>query len=541
MEVEEKQIRYELSRSFLKIEKGCPYIGPLMFDNIDSFVELSRDNTSVFIVELFLFDTDAGNFEFWDKVGQIVGNLTELQMLSIHFVDDYDDWHEVRMPDWEILPRILRKLRHKVLLSSATGEDDAKVEEIQALARTIHGHPLISAFSSEMEFSFANVGPWCSALATLPSLERMTLGLQEPATEDQGDLINLEPLTELLRAPALRFVRFDTFYFTNAICYAMANALEGGSSIMGITFDDDCSFPEEGRAIIANALKRNASVTDVKFVDDCDEPFCHTLAAVLLCNSTLQYLALRLPNGANGRWLSSLFLSLGMNTTLKSLTAGICDEFGDELCAAISSGLAMNSTLEELSLHGMVPSDDDGAVSARNALSFLRSNSTLKSLTVSFVRAQKEPYVSAFRLEALTMMGDNPFLESLTIASGSQIKFDEFFTLVSSLQPDTTLKTLGFQSDFPVSHGSLYLTDDKVNQLVSILKKNYGLEHLVPDIRCTDDRIIKAILRLNRAGRRYLIEDGFSISKGVGVLSAVSDDINCVFLHLLENPSLCDR
>jgi hypothetical protein len=50
-----------------------------------------------------------------------------------------------------------------------------------------------------------------------------------------------------------------------------------------------------------------------------------------------------------------------------------------------------------------------------------------------------------------------------------------------------------------------------------------------------------AILRLNAAGRRYLIEGGSSISKGVEVLSAVSNEINCVFLHLLENPRLCDR
>jgi hypothetical protein len=71
--------------------------------------------------------------------------------------------------------------------------------------------------------------------------------------------------------------------------------------------------------------------------------------------------------------------------------------------------------------------------------------------------------------------------------------------------------------------------------------KNYGLEHFAPDISCADDRTIKAILRLNRAGRRYLIEDESSISKGVDVLSAVSDDINCVFLHLLETPTLCNR
>jgi hypothetical protein len=52
---------------------------------------------------------------------------------------------------------------------------------------------------------------------------------------------------------------------------------------------------------------------------------------------------------------------------------------------------------------------------------------------------------------------------------------------------------------------------------------------------------VGAILRLNAAGRRYLVQDGFSISKGIEVLSAVSNEINYVFLHLLENPRLCDR
>jgi hypothetical protein len=52
---------------------------------------------------------------------------------------------------------------------------------------------------------------------------------------------------------------------------------------------------------------------------------------------------------------------------------------------------------------------------------------------------------------------------------------------------------------------------------------------------------VGAILRLNEAGRRYLIEDGSSISKGVEVLIRVNNDTNCVLLHLLENPRLCYR
>jgi hypothetical protein len=73
--------------------------------------------------------------------------------------------------------------------------------------------------------------------------------------------------------------------------------------------------------------------------------------------------------------------------------------------------------------------------------------------------------------------------------------------------------------------------------MATLLKKNYALESL-PYIQGGD---MDAILRLNKAGRRYLIEDGSSISKGVEVLSAVSSETDCVFLHLLENPTLCDR
>jgi hypothetical protein len=112
------------------------------------------------------------------------------------------------------------------------------------------------------------------------------------------------------------------------------------------------------------------------------------------------------------------------------------------------------------------------------------------------------------------------------------------FALVSALQLNTTLKALGFQLD---CFEHICFTTDQVSQLVSILMKNYGLERLVPDIPCADDGTVKAILRLNRAGRRYLIKDGSSISKGVSVLSAVRDEIDCIFLHLLENPSLCTR
>ena len=54
-----------------------------MFDNIDLFVALSEGNTSVTILDVYPFDSAPGNYECWDKVGQIVGNLIGLTMIVI--------------------------------------------------------------------------------------------------------------------------------------------------------------------------------------------------------------------------------------------------------------------------------------------------------------------------------------------------------------------------------------------------------------------------------------------------------------------------
>jgi hypothetical protein len=85
------------------------------------------------------------------------------------------------------------------------------------------------------------------------------------------------------------------------------------------------------------------------------------------------------------------------------------------------------------------------------------------------------------------------------------------------------------------------MTDDEVKEMTSLVQQNYGLESL-PSID-SDGRMgnLRAILRLNIAGRRYLYDDGSSIVKGVDVLSGVSGNLDCIFLHLLENPSLCNR
>jgi hypothetical protein len=135
------------------------------------------------------------------------------------------------------------------------------------------------------------------------------------------------------------------------------------------------------------------------------------------------------------------------------------------------------------------------------------------------------------------MLQENTSLEKLSIRKSlgriKTIEAEEYIALVTALQNDRTLKMLSLCR----SAGSIQLTDNEDKQVAALVKNNYALESL-SDIN--EARDVGAILRLNGAGRRYLIEGDGSISKGVKVLSAVRDDINCVFLHLLENPKLCD-
>jgi hypothetical protein len=103
------------------------------------------------------------------------------------------------------------------------------------------------------------------------------------------------------------------------------------------------------------------------------------------------------------------------------------------------------------------------------------------------------------------MLEENTSLESLFIRESRDFRIaaEEHFVLVNALQHNTTLKTLTFDYCGML----LYLTDDEGKQMVSLLEKNYALERL-PGVNLEKwARDGRPILRLNKARRRYLIED----------------------------------
>jgi hypothetical protein len=137
-------------------------------------------------------------------------------------------------------------------------------------------------------------------------------------------------------------------------------------------------------------------------------------------------------------------------------------------------------------------------------------------------------------LDTVATLNGNATLECLDIKIGI-ISQDTYCSALDSLEPNLALKTLRL-SPVLASMG-----EKEMNKVVSLVKKNYSLAVLDNGVSALDKTgEVGTLLRLNQAGRRYLIRDAASIAKGVEVLIGVSDDLGCLFYHLLENPTLCD-
>jgi hypothetical protein len=396
----------------------------------------------------------------------------------------------------------------------------------------LRGHPTITSFKGGDNFPYEFVDSLYSSLATLPALESISLCGWQQHTE--AALAHPESLTELLRVPSLRSVCFYRFNFTPALCQATANALLEGTAITKLEFKR-CSFSAGASAVtMADGLKRKTSVSHVKVTSSSDQALFGVLAIALPSNSTLRRLDLHWQERDDSAHLSPVLLALDKNTGVQTV---LLDGFGsmdEPLYTSMQNVLGMNTTLESLELKRVRVTDDNSDFWCR-ALSFLRTNTALKSLEVTLDQNVTESCVDNFVTDIAEMLEENPSLESLCIGRYDLIHADEYVELITALQQNTKLKPLLLQNYGRIRRRTSNFED---KQIAVLLKKNYSLERLQGKNQRRD---VGCILRLNAAERRYLVQDGSSISKGVEVLSRVSDEMNCVFLHLLENPRLCDR
>jgi hypothetical protein len=354
-------------------------------------------------------------------------------------------------------------------------------------------------------------------------------------------------LTNLLKLPSLRSIEFSGVHFTSGLSRYVQAAFEGGSVVNTLRFTNcECRGDEEVleedavqldtlRALV-QALQRDSSVKALSLVrNNFDGFFCARITSALLVNTTLVDLSVRTKGKVeNVRWLQPLFVAVRINTALKSLNVDDL-HFSDELVfGSLRDMLAQNSVLEALTLHSPENLSRTGVVSWRKILPFIRDNTTLKSLTISFEEDEFDRHVDTLCFDTVAMLGGNTTLECLDIKS-SRIYPDGYFAALEGLRPNSALKTLRLSPVLAL------MGEEEMNKVVSLVKKNYSLEVLDERVSAHDKTgELGTLLRLNQAGRRYLIEDKVSIANCVEVLIDVRDDLGCLFYHLLENPILCN-
>jgi hypothetical protein len=77
-------------------------------------------------------------------------------------------------------------------------------------------------------------------------------------------------------------------------------------------------------------------------------------------------------------------------------------------------------------------------------------------------------------------------------------------------------------------------------ELVHELVDNEQLQGLLKD----DDHLpslICGLVRMNKSGREYILEDPSNVPKGLCVLESASGMVDSLFIHLRENATLCSR
>ena len=221
----------------------------------------------------------------------------------------------------------------------------------------------------------------------------------------------------------------------------------------------------------------------------------------------------------------------GLKTNLSLQTLQLLNfAWTDVVSDVFRASLEENCGLRRLSMRGSHINDDTW----QRIIPFLAANSTLKSLVIE--DSGLTVAIIPTMVEALEM---NSCLERLRI-DNRHIAGAALVIFIGSMTRNVSLKELILGAltctctDFSFANEA-----DAVN-LVAATKRNYGLEKLNVIVDNYDQgRLLQCILRLNQAGRRYLIDDPTSKERGVNVLLEVQDDLNCFFLHVKENPLLC--
>ena len=341
---------------------------------------------------------------------------------------------------------------------------------------------------------------------------------------DNGPEISPEALLSLLLLPRLTNCCLQNIAFNAKHCRAVAEAL--GSkfcALMWLRLDNLGQLPHDAAAI-AQALALNTRLTRlVASANVFGDPACYpTLARALERNKTLLELEIDqcfLPMN-ECMVLAPILSALQVNETLKmlSLANNNCNDILiDPLCAMLQA----NSTLEVLDLRGNFLSNT-GTTQLGSALS---ANQGIKKLVLGEARLLGDQGC----LDLTMALNTNDHVEQLEVFSVDNLTDKGRVAMLEALHGNTTLKFLDVASQFGLEYHSEPL------KMCSAASQNFGLVDVRTDLDTESQKKLDVFMRLNRHGRKCLIEERVSKLEVVEVLAAVNDDLNCTYQFLVDS------
>ena len=531
---------------------------------------------------------DEEYYRRWETVGQGIGKLKGLHELQVHsggFLQNQT------APDYRALAPVTRgatQMRKFILTCDLLNGDD----ELD-FCEGLHNHEHLNRCEFRGFFEPEPMEVLAQELLTVPNLARCDVfncfSRSIPSRYLPDNFINV------LAKPTMTHLNLQRCTLSEVQCEMLAsifeNSQENGSIMEQANFQYT-RFQGQGGKLIMQSLGDNKSIHKIVFTTKAlTKESYQALAESLLLNNHLVQLNLEAedeeletsdPNiDFDAAWLKPVFEALQENRYVQTLSLGELDHWDVPTALAfrgilespvtnlrelvfksvnnafdqwerIRPALEVNQTLKTLKLLAAV--GHDGIIETAASLAHNTALETWESYPCSrrLCGRCERPFhqsISIFETDDSDDESSSSSEEDSDVHNDKrkkkkkpEISLDDCITAraVEKLGSNSTLKRM--MIDTCIAHHSKDVSEFGCDELVQALRGNFGLQD--DDLAWGRNRACKqaveSLSRLNAAGRRYLLEDAGNRSSGVAVLVEVRDDLDALFIHLQENPGLCE-
>ncbi|GKY90666.1 hypothetical protein MPSEU_000040000 [Mayamaea pseudoterrestris] len=505
---------------FLDAIRRCPNVVKVLLKMDDIPTEEAGDTTSDDMIPIYI------------ELGQALGAMVELETLGVVLVD---------LTMINLIAHLLigvKQISRLEWTCRMTHNNDAANEATSThfLLDCLKIHE--NLFSVKVDAaSEQGMAVACEMFAQAPNLVECEFGSSTWTNLSLSRPNHVEALVRVMASPfvidvRLRMISMTTETAADAFCTSLATITLGSLTLTKL------AVPVTRQRLYGQALSK-ASLLRIAY-EDCvvDSELLVGMADAFHCNQTLEIIDFgqcRMHNNES-HGLVSLLRQVARSSNLKTLCPPTCT-WTRPLDAAWGNCL-QHGSLRKARIVGR--NDGIAGEPFTDVANAISQSKTLDSLHFDVSNVHDKDYgVVADAVGACTS------LKCLTVCF-HQWTADSLISVLHKIRNNKNLKSLTFEVD--------YFLQPRVNSyaavaaIVEVAKKCFHLttlrlvshDELCDPLEWELNRSLSLITRLNEAGRKYLLEKQVYRGAGLRVLEAVNDDLSCIFLHMTENPQLCE-